>query len=339
MTEAPLVSIVIPVWRDERALARTLQSLEESGAFEVIVVPVLGEELRYERLRLLYQGITWVSGPRGRAVQMNAGARNAHGRWLLFLHADTMLPSDWLDVLAQADERPQIVAGAFRLSFDSEAWQARVVEAGVRLRVALFGLPYGDQALFVRRRVFDALRGYRDLPLMEDLDLVRRVRKFGRLAHAGSPVLTSARRWEREGWFRRSGRNLRLATRFLLGASPARLAQGYCGRHSSAVVVMARAPWRVGKTRLAAGLDERAHADLRQALLLDTLDTVASVRRIEHIIACKPVDDCERMRELANELRRHRAARRRPRPANGLHLRRRVPAGHRGRCHRRIRSA
>ena len=299
MSDPPLVSIVIPAWCDERALARTLRSLTMSADVEVIVVCVLGEEPRYERLRVQCPEISWASAPRGRGVQMNAGAGIARGRWLLFLHADTELPPDWRGVVARADAHADLVAGAFRLSIDSRHWQARVVEAGVRLRVAVFGLPYGDQGLFVRRQTFDELGGYADLPLMEDIDLVRRLRKIGRFEHARSAVLTSPRRWQRDGWFRRSARNLRLATRFLLGAPPGRLAQAYCGRQSSAIVVMARAPWRAGKTRLAAVLGERAHADLRQALLLDTLDVVTSVPRVERVIACEAAGDCERMREFA----------------------------------------
>jgi rSAM/selenodomain-associated transferase 1 len=229
---------------------------------------------------------------------MNAGAAVAGGRWLLFLHADSELPPDWLDVLARADERNDSVGGAFRLSIDSHAWQARVIEAGVRLRLALVGLPYGDQAPFVRTHIFQAIGGYRDLPLMEDVDFVRRLRTIGRIDISQAPVVTSARRWKRDGWFRRSGRNITLATQFLLGVSPARLAQAYFRRKSSAVVMMSRAPWTGGKTRLAVDSDEAAHADLRHALFLDTLDTVRSVPDVEHIIACEPARECERMREL-----------------------------------------
>lgn len=298
MPEEPLVSVVIPAWRDEAALTRTLQLVHTSAQVEVIVACVFGEERRYELLRDRCDGTKWVSAPRGRAVQMNAGAAVAGGRWLLFLHADSELPPDWLDVLARADERKDTVGGAFRLCIDSRAWQARVIEAGVRLRLALVGLPYGDQALFVRTHIFQAIGGYRDLPLMEDVDFVRRLRTIGRLDISQAPVVTSARRWKRDGWFRRSGRNIILATQFLLGVSAARLAQAYFRRKSSAVVMMARAPWTGGKTRLAVDSNEAAHAALRHALFLDTLDTVRSVPNVEHIIACEPAHECERMREL-----------------------------------------
>ncbi len=295
----PLVSVIVPVWRDRSALARTLRRLHDATGAEVIVVAALDEGSRYQLLREQYPHVRWASAPRGRASQMNAGAAIAHGRWLLFLHADSELPADWLEAVTRADERADVAAGAFRLALDSPDWRARVIETGVRLRVALFGLPYGDQALFVRRRIFDAMGGFRDLPLMEDVDFVRRVKSAGRLFLSRSAVLTSARRWQRDGWMRRSARNVGLATRFLLGESAARLAQRYFDRKRSAVVMMARAPWTGGKTRLDVAAGERAHADLRHALFLDTLDVVRSVPEVEHLIACEPAGECERVREFA----------------------------------------
>jgi len=301
MPDHPIISIVIPVWRDEEALAQSLRRVRASSDAEVIVACVFGEERRYQEHREGHPTVRWISAPRGRAAQMNAGASIAAGRWLLFLHADSELPPDWLDVLTEADRRGDIVGGAFRLAIDSGAWQARVIERAVRLRVALFGLPYGDQALFVRRAVFDEIGGYDDLPLMEDVDLVRRLKSTGPMTYVPSPVSTSARRWERDGWFRRSGQNLSLAARFLFGASPARLAQAYFRRRSSAIVIMARAPWTRGKTRLGVVADETAHIELRRALFLDTLDAVRAVSGVAHIVACEPAEACEGMRELAGQ--------------------------------------
>jgi rSAM/selenodomain-associated transferase 2/rSAM/selenodomain-associated transferase 1 len=300
MCNEPLASVIIPVWRDAQALAQMLSRLKPDPQFELVASIVLGDEADYTDLRASRPDIRWVAGPRSRAAQMNGGAAEARGRWLVFLHADTGLPSDWLDVLADAGRRRDAVAGSFRLALDSPAWQARAIEWGVRARVALLGLPYGDQGLFVKRQVFSALGGYRDWPLMEDVDLVRRLKEVGRLVHSRSAVVTSAVRWERDGWVSRSLQNLSLATRFLLGASPARLAQKYFGRKAAAVVMMARAPWTGGKTRLgvAAG-DDAAHAELREALLLDTLDVVCSTPNVEHIIACEPASECGRIREFA----------------------------------------
>jgi rSAM/selenodomain-associated transferase 2/rSAM/selenodomain-associated transferase 1 len=296
MIEEPLVSVVTPVWRDDDALKGLLEALGTAPRAELIVAAALGDEARYYEHRAQRPDVRWVSAPRGRAVQMNAGASVARGRWLLFLHADSRLPLDWLRAVADADAREDVAAGTFTLRFDSTDWQARVIEYGVRIRVRLLGLPYGDQALFVRRTVFEAMGGYRDLPLMEDIDFVRRVRKAGRLLRCASPVVTSARRWKGEGWLRRSTRNLTLAARYFFGASPARLAQQYFDRKRSAVVMMARAPWTRGKTRLEAVATGEAHEALRSALFLDTLDVTLAIERAEHIVACDPPGDCERLR-------------------------------------------
>ncbi len=303
MPDAPLASIVIPVWRDEGALLRTLDRLTPiaAGQAEVIVAGVLGEESRSEAIRTRYPSVRWVTAPRGRAVQMNAGAAEALGRWLIFLHADSTLPADWPDAIGAADGCADVVGGAFRFVLDSPDWRARVLEAGVRLRVALFGMPYGDQALFVRHAVFTRLGGYRDWPLMEDVDLVRRLTQAGRLLHARSAVVTSARRWERDGWLRRTSSNLTLLTRFLLGSPPARLAQRYCSRRPAAIVMMGRAPWVEGKTRLMAGLTGGDLSSLRHALFMDTLDVVRSVAGADHLVACDPAEASERLREAVTE--------------------------------------
>lgn len=298
MCEEPLVSVIIPVWGDAVALTKTLHLLHPSAQVEVVVACVLGEESRYVSLRDRHSAVRWVAAPRGRAAQMNAGAAVSRGCWLLFLHADSVLPADWFAVIAEADSSA-CPAGAFALGLDSRDWRARVIEFGVRLRVAIFGLPYGDQALFVRRSTFARLNGYRDLPLMEDIDFIRRVKKTGRLFTSPSVVMTSARRWERDGWFSRSARNMSLAIQFVMGASPSRVAQRYYSRKADAVVMMARAPWSGGKTRLAVSADEAAHATLRHALFLDTLDAVSALAGVEHIIACEPADECARIHTLA----------------------------------------
>jgi rSAM/selenodomain-associated transferase 2/rSAM/selenodomain-associated transferase 1 len=299
MNDERLVSIVIPVWRDEDALRRNLRGLRVPPGVEVIVSCTFDDELKYQSLRQSYPTIQWTSTARGRAIQMNAGARLARGSWILFLHADSELPTDWLGAIEEAEARPEIVGGAFRLRIDSADWRARLIEAGVRLRVALLDLPYGDQALFVRKHVFKAIGGYRDLPMMEDVDFVRRLGRVGPLLHSHSAVLTSARRWQRDGWLRRTAQNATLTSRFLLGASAARLAQRYFGRSTRAVVMMARAPWTAGKTRLFPNVGDAEHAALRHAMFFDTLDVLRSIRDVDHIIACEPPEACEKLRELA----------------------------------------
>jgi rSAM/selenodomain-associated transferase 2 len=225
-----LVSIVIPVYRDSEALARTLKTLDASTT-EVVVVATPEDAGDLAPLRAAHPEIAWLEAPRGRAVQMNAGAAVARGRWLLFLHADTRLPPGWRQAIETADRNPQCSAGCFRFALDSTAPAARAIELGVRMRVRLFALPYGDQGLFVRREAFEALEGYDDLPIMEDVDLVRRLRSRGRLFRSPLSVVTSARRWERDGWISRTVRHLVLIVMYFCGVTPKRLMRLDRARH------------------------------------------------------------------------------------------------------------
>jgi rSAM/selenodomain-associated transferase 2 len=217
------VSVIIPVYRDADALARTLAETDFSGA-ELIVASVSDDDT-LAPLRLAHPRIVWIDAPRGRAAQMNAGAATAHGEWLVFLHADTRLPTGWQDAIGLASRDPRVNAGCFRFALDSTSTKARIIEIGVRARVALLGLPYGDQALFVRRDAFAALGGYVDLPIMEDVDLVQRLRRKGRLHRSALTATTSARRWERDGWLPRTARHLTLILLYGCGVPPARLAR------------------------------------------------------------------------------------------------------------------
>jgi rSAM/selenodomain-associated transferase 2 len=214
------VSVVIPVYDDTAALRRTLQLTPWDDA-ELIVVATAGDPT-LSSLRASRPDISWLEAPRGRARQMNAGAAAAHGDWLVFLHADSQLPGGWRAAIDQAQDG-SFAAGCYRFALDSSSVCARVIEVGVRLRVWLFGLPYGDQALFVRRSLFEAVGGFADLPIMEDVDFVRRMRREGRLFRSPLPALTSARRWERDGWAARTARHLLLISLYWCGVAPARL--------------------------------------------------------------------------------------------------------------------
>ena len=224
-----LITVVIPVLNDAAALASLLPALPIADPFlEVIVVDGSDASDRaLDALRERHSGVRWMQASPGRGAQMNHGARHAHGRWLVFLHSDTRLGVGWIDALRRLDEQPRIVGGSFRFALDSPARWARWVEWGVRIRVRLFDLAYGDQALFVRRSVFEELGGYRELPLMEDVDFIRRLRRHGHLKHADVPALTSARRWERDGWLLRTVDNAMLVALFLAGYPADRLARHY----------------------------------------------------------------------------------------------------------------
>jgi rSAM/selenodomain-associated transferase 2 len=218
----PAVSVVIPVFRDTVALQQMLACTDFSGA-EVIVAATRDDGAAFAPLRVAHPAVVWVESAQGRATQMNAGAARATARWLLFLHADTRLPLGWQEAIARADGDPRVAIGCFRFALDSPAWMARVVEWGVRLRMRWLHLPYGDQALFVRRAVFDAVGGYPDVPIMEDVELVRLARRHGRLLAVPIAVVTSARRWEQQGWLRRSLLNLALILLYKAGMRPAAL--------------------------------------------------------------------------------------------------------------------
>jgi rSAM/selenodomain-associated transferase 2 len=226
--DVPLVSVIVPVLNDTAALERLLGWLRPDPRVQPIIVDAssAGDD-DLVRLRASRPDLTWLTAPRGRALQMNAGAAHATGRWLLFLHADTRLGDGWQDELARAASDEAVVGGSFRFALASPARWARLIERGVALRVWLFGLPYGDQALFVRRSVFRDLRGYREMPLMEDVELVRRLRRRGRLADISVAAVTSARRWERDGWIRRSVENTALTLLYFAGCRPEWLARVY----------------------------------------------------------------------------------------------------------------
>ncbi len=291
----PFVSIVIPVLHDTEPLARLLSAHEPRPDVEIIVVSGAAPDAGLEAVTGSRQDVRLLPCSPGRGRQMNAGASAARGRWLLFLHADTRLAPAWLDEVQRADEDASIVGGSFRFRLDVDAWQARVIERFVRWRVRWLDLAYGDQALFVKRDSFHAVGGYREWPLMEDVDLIRRVRRAGRLYHSSRPAVTSARRWERDGWWRRTGENLLLQALFFAGVSPRWLARRYVRRkpgssEREALVVMARAPSDLrGKSRLTRDIPVD-HLGLRRAILLDTLDAAARVRRADLVVAYEPAD-------------------------------------------------
>lgn len=222
-----LVSIVIPARRGEEHLHALLRQLPPGLDAEVIVAygGPLDDDAR--RLRQSRGDVVWIESDEGRGPQLNAGAARARGNWIWFVHADSRLPPDWAEVFRALDAAPAVAGGSFAFQLDSTAWQARVLERGVAIRVALFGLPYGDQGIFVRRPVFEKMGGYAAIPLMEDVEFVRRLKREGALRHLTVKLATSARRWERDGWWTRSALNLVFLTLYALGATPGWLAKRY----------------------------------------------------------------------------------------------------------------
>lgn len=164
---------------------------------------------------------------RGRARQLQRGLEESRGEVVVLLHADTRLPPGWQDAVRRALSDPGVVGGAFALRFDQRSARLRFVELGVRLRNALLRLPYGDQAIFARREALEAVGGIPDVPLMEDLDLVRALARRGRLALLPEPVVTSARRYLEGGVLRTMWRHWRAAAAWSLGVDRERIAAWY----------------------------------------------------------------------------------------------------------------
>lgn len=222
LTNAPLVTVVVPILNDAHSVATLLAHMPPQLEVEISLVDG-GYDDELDRLAASRPDVHLIRTTAGRARQMNAGARDSSADWLLFLHADSRLPARWLDRLKEWPS--PVIGGWFRFALDDDAWQARIIERAVALRVRLFRLPYGDQGIFVRRRVFDSIGGYRDLPIMEDVEFVRRLTRMGPVAEMSMPLKTSSRRWRRDGWVRRSARNVALISLYFLGVSPMRLAR------------------------------------------------------------------------------------------------------------------
>ena len=171
------------------------------------------------------QGGRLIAAPPGRGAQLVAGAGAARGDWLLFLHADTRLGPGWEQAVCTAMQTPDHAA-YFRFALDDSSPQARRLEAMVAWRCRWLALPYGDQGLLISRALYQAMGGFQPIPLMEDVDFIRRL---GRSRLSALPVraITSPERWRRDGWWARSARNLAILTLWFLGVSPARLARLY----------------------------------------------------------------------------------------------------------------
>lgn len=222
------ISVVIPTLNEQPVLAERLSETRGAGIERIVVdggssdgTVVLARECGAERVLVCEAG-------RGR--QLEAGLRVARGDVVLFLHADTRLTPAWASAVRGALADPGVAGGAFRLRFDAEGAGFRWVELWAGLRARVLGLPYGDQALFARRSVLEASGGIAQVPIFEDLDLARTVRRAGRLALLSEPAVTSARRYREHGAGRVAVRNSLALAAYLLGLDRERVARWYTGR-------------------------------------------------------------------------------------------------------------
>jgi rSAM/selenodomain-associated transferase 2 len=220
--------VIIPTLNERDSLPAVLACTAGPGVERLVVDAGSGDGTADAARALGAERV--IVGPRGRAAQLEAGRRAAGGDVLLFLHADTSLPPGWPDAVRAALAEPRVAGGAFRLRFASEGAVYRWLERGVRLRCRLLRLPYGDQALFVRRTVLERAGGVPPVPLFEDLDIARIITRAGRLALLDLPALTSSRRYRTHGVLRTIIRNNLALGAFLLGLDRARVAAWYARR-------------------------------------------------------------------------------------------------------------
>ena len=243
------ISIIIPVLNEAGKIRSTLASLQDASNVEVIVVDGGSQDETVAIVKPL--GVQVLSSAAGRARQMNAGAKVATGDILLFLHADTHLPAGFDAMVRQAlaensqEENYPIqnpirgvkkrgeskiqnpIAGAFELRIDAQMRSLRLIEKMVNWRSRTLGMPYGDQAIFLKASVFHDLGGFPDLPIMEDFELMLRLRRLGQIAIVPASVLTSGRRWQKLGVLKTTLINQMIIIAYFLGVSPTRLVRWY----------------------------------------------------------------------------------------------------------------
>ncbi len=242
------ISVVIPVLNEEGFLPTTLSQTAALGFDELIVVDGgsqdrtldMVEQFKVQSSKFVVEpstsrmtdhesrpSVTLLVSPSGRARQMNAGAAASRGDIILFLHADTLLPQDAKSAIEQALTDPGCVGGRFDVRFDRDQGLGRVIGLMMNVRSRWTGIATGDQAIFVRRQIFEQLGGFADLPLMEDVDFTRRLKRAGRIAALRHMVITSYRRWEARGPWRTILLMWSLRILYWMGVNPHRLAQFY----------------------------------------------------------------------------------------------------------------
>lgn len=228
-----MISVIIPTLNATATLAQTLGALVPAavdGFVREVIVCDGGSTDATTRIAD-DAGVHLITAPAGRGSQLKAGAAVAKCPWLLFLHADTVLADDWtrhaFDFIRDVNEgRRKPSAAAFQFKLDDKGFKPRLLEQLVSARCHLLGLPYGDQGLLIPRTLYSEIGGFRELPIMEDVEIARRLGRR-KIAFLNSPAVTSAERYRRDGYLRRTLRNQTCLLAYGLGMSPTRIAQRY----------------------------------------------------------------------------------------------------------------
>jgi len=222
------ISVIIPALNESVTIPAAMESAMRGRPAELIVADGGSVDATPELARKA--GATVVFSKPGRARQMNAGAARAQGHVLLFLHADTLLPGGWAPTVSCVLGQPGVAAGAFRFRTAELFRGKRLLERATNWRSHRWQMPYGDQAIFLRRALFEELGGFSNLPIMEDYELVWRLRHQGRIVTAAQEAVTSGRRWQRNGFLRTTLVNQLMIAGYHLGVNPNILARFYRGR-------------------------------------------------------------------------------------------------------------
>lgn len=238
MKSGPKISVIIPALNEEDNIAKSIMSILEGNDKRSVEV-IVSDGGSADRTRSIGElmGAQILITARGRGFQMDSAAEGARGDILLFLHADTVLERGWYEAIRRCMEDKGAVGGAFTFSVDSKKKRFRLLERLVDIRAKRFGLIYGDQAVFARKGAFFRAGGFKKLPLMEDVDCVNRLRRLGRFVLLEEKVITSGRRWGKEGVLTAAVKNWLFLLLYCLGVSPQTLCRWYYGAG-----VMARGP-------------------------------------------------------------------------------------------------
>jgi rSAM/selenodomain-associated transferase 2 len=228
---SPKISVIIPVLNESKSINAVIDYLMSIGSkdeFEIIVVDGSSHHATIAAMRDDYNGVFGITSEKGRAIQMNAGAYASTGDILLFLHADTTLPLGAFNDIRKMLNNSSFVGGAFELKLDASGLFYKIISSTGSLRSKLTKIPQGDQAIFMRKNYFVSIGGFKNIPLMEDTELMKRIKKRGdKIGIVDKPILSSARRWKQYGKFRTTIKNHVIRLLYALGVSPDNLAKMY----------------------------------------------------------------------------------------------------------------